>query len=229
MIGRADEDVVDVEQKAASGPPDDLGEKLGFFDRRFGEGDVGRGIFEQDRPAERALRLIDMLTDPDQRLVVVRQGQEIVEERARHASTRRGARKPSRADSARPPRRGGRDGRDPAARASRWRVRPRAATADSRRRIAAEPPVRRTAGAHVVLGVDLEKAEPRSGVDDGVEMLGLETDADAGGDTARVECRHVTLSRVAHCRSLRDSTEGVLQGMGRVIRVHGQIKSAMGL
>ena len=64
VVGRADEDVVDVEQKAASGPPDDLGEKLGFFDGGFGEGDVGGRVFEQDRPAERALRLIDMLDRP---------------------------------------------------------------------------------------------------------------------------------------------------------------------
>src|SRR5271155_2636616 len=42
-----------------------------------------------------------------------------------------------------------------------------------------EAAMRRAAGAHVVLRVDFEKSEPGTRVDDRLEMLGLEPDADA--------------------------------------------------
>ena len=44
-----------------------------------------------------------------------------------------------------------------------------------------EPPVRRPAGAHVVLGVDLEETEAWPALQDRGEMLRLEADADAAG------------------------------------------------
>ena len=74
VIGRADEDVVDVEQKAAAGAPRDLAQEIGFRERAFGEHDIGRGIFEQDGPAKRVLRLVDMVGDPSERFERCRAG-----------------------------------------------------------------------------------------------------------------------------------------------------------
>ena len=50
--------------------------------RALREHDVGRGIFEQHRPAKRVLHFVDMLRHPRQGFLRVGQGQEIVEERA---------------------------------------------------------------------------------------------------------------------------------------------------
>ena len=59
----------------------------------------------------------------------------------------------------------------------------RQANAVQRERIAfadrLEPPVWRTAGAHIVLSVDFEEAEIRAPLENGVEMFGLEANADA--------------------------------------------------
>ena len=47
-----------------------------------------------------------------------------------------------------------------------------------------EAAMRRAARAHIVLRVDLEKPKLRTRVEDRLEMLGLEADADAGGGQA---------------------------------------------
>ena len=176
-IGRADENVVDVEQKAATGPPDDLGQKLRLADRRLGESDISRGVFEEDRPAECALYDVDVFADPRERFVRVRQGQQIVEKCAIVRRPGEVLGDESRLIAFRDARQSGEMGAvERPGRADRQ------ADAVQRKRIAAadrlEPTVRRTARAHVVLGVNLEKAEFGTRIQDGVEMLGLEAHAD---------------------------------------------------
>ena len=62
--------------------------------------------------------------------------------------------------------------------------------------------MRRAAGAHVVFRVDFEKPKPWTRVDDRLEMLGLESDAD--GSSAKRPWR--TMVRDGH---------GFLQGLVR--------------
>ncbi len=178
VIGRADEDVVDVEQEAAAGTLDDFGEKLRLADRGFGEGDVGRGVLEKDRALERGLHDLDVLADPVERLFRVGQGQEIVEESAR-------VRRPGEMlgeDRRLIPRGHAREPREMGG-VQRSRRADRQADAVQRQRVdradRLEPAVRRPARAHVVLCMDLEKTELRAHPHDGVEVLGLEADAGA--------------------------------------------------
>ena len=86
----------------------------------------------------------------------------------------------------------------------------READAVQRERIAfadrLEPPVRRPARAHVVLGVDFEEAEVRAGLEDGVEMLGLEADADAAEPRPMWPLSRESLSRNASMPASSRST-----------------------
>ena len=78
VVGRADVDVVDVEQDAAVGAPRDLGEELGLGDRAGGERDVARRVLEEDPTTEVLLHLDHALCDVSECLFRVRKRQEIV-------------------------------------------------------------------------------------------------------------------------------------------------------
>ena len=102
MVGGRHEDVVDVEQQAAAGAPDDLADEVGLAHRRFLEEDVGRWVLEQDRPADRILHLVDMIGDTGEVAARIGQRQQVVEIGRRRGSTRRGARRRAPARSGRP-------------------------------------------------------------------------------------------------------------------------------
>jgi hypothetical protein len=180
VIGRGDDDVVDVEQQAAAGAAGDLGEEVGLGHHAFREEDVGRRIFEQHASPDRLLRLVDVVANRLEGLFRIGQRQQIVEEalvvgrpgemfgeQARLIACgepgeplqMRFVERPRRAD--------------------------READAVQRQRIARadrlEPAVRRAAVAHVIFRMNLEKSEVGSLREDRVDMLGLEADARAGG------------------------------------------------
>ena len=79
MVRRRDEDIVDVKQQAASGTLRDRPDEIRFADGRVAESKIGRGIFEQDRSADRLLHFVDMRRILSQGRCVVGKGQEIVE------------------------------------------------------------------------------------------------------------------------------------------------------
>ncbi len=233
MIGRADEHVADVEQKAAAGAARDLAQKIRLRPGAFGEDDIGGRIFEQDRATKRGLRLVDMLRHKRERLVRIGQGEEIVEERALvrrpgevlgnegrleapgdcGESLQMGAvERPGRAD--------------------------RQADAVQGQGVAlpdrVEAAVRRAAGAHVVFRVDFEKPKLWPRFDDRLEMLGLEPDAD--GSSAKPPCKPAWRTRVRDGHGflqglVRDGTvlatslarQGVLHRASRVIRASMKI------
>src|SRR5262249_18531861 len=78
VVGRADEDVVDVEQDAAIRLLGDGGKELPFRHRRVPEGDVARDVLEQDAAPEPILDLPDATDDMVDRLVGVGERQQIV-------------------------------------------------------------------------------------------------------------------------------------------------------
>jgi len=65
MIGRRHEHIVDVEQQSASRTLRHAADEFGLAHRRFREREIGRRIFQQQRPPDRLLHLIDMIADPD--------------------------------------------------------------------------------------------------------------------------------------------------------------------
>ena len=79
MVGGRDEDVVDVEQQAAAGAPDQLPKEFGLAHRRFREDHIGRRVLEQDRAADGLLHFVDMIGDARERRLGVGQRQQIVE------------------------------------------------------------------------------------------------------------------------------------------------------
>ena len=178
MVGRADEDVVDVEQQAAAGAADDLGEEFGLGDRAVAELHVGRRVLEQHARRQRLLRLVDVAADDGQRLVVVGQRQQVGEEAlvvARPGEVLGKLRRLVAADQALEPRQ--------VVAVERPRRADRQPDPMQRQRIAGadrlQPAMRRPAVAHVGLGVDLEEADLARAGEDRREMLGLEADAGA--------------------------------------------------
>ena len=79
VIGRRHEDIVDVEQQPAAGAPRDGADKIRLAHCRFVEQDIGRGIFEQEPPADRLLHLVDMIAHRRERRLRVGQRQQVVE------------------------------------------------------------------------------------------------------------------------------------------------------
>src|SRR5216683_7150592 len=79
VIGSGHEDIVDVEQQAASGTPRHAADEIRLAHRGLGKRDIGRRILEQHRPADRFLNLGDVVADPKERRFGVGQRQEIVE------------------------------------------------------------------------------------------------------------------------------------------------------
>src|SRR5271156_6676843 len=63
VIGGRDEDVVDVEQQPAAGAAYQLANEVSFAHRRLAKHDIGGGVFEKDRPADRLLHFVDVITD----------------------------------------------------------------------------------------------------------------------------------------------------------------------
>ena len=81
-VGGGYVDVVDVQQQAASAAPGDFHEEFHFRILVPVEAEVGRGIFQQDLPAEAVLHQVHVIRDPPEGLVVVGQRQQVVEEQA---------------------------------------------------------------------------------------------------------------------------------------------------
>ena len=77
MILGADENVVDVAQDAAAGARRDRGHEFPFRNRRVSELHIGGRILNEDSAPERALHLIDMPANDNERLFRHRQRQEI--------------------------------------------------------------------------------------------------------------------------------------------------------
>ena len=76
-IVRADIDVVDVEEQAATGAARELGEKIGFVPRMPVDTQIVRGIFDGDAPAERILRAGDIFGNALQRFGGARKRQQV--------------------------------------------------------------------------------------------------------------------------------------------------------
>ncbi len=173
VVGRRHEDIVDVEQQAAAGAPRDGADEIRLAHRRFAEQDIGRRIFKQQRPADRLLHLVDVIAHRRERRFRVGQRQQVVEIDALVSrpgqmlgDERRLVTLNERAE----------------AREMRLvqalRAADRHAHAMQRNSMVAtdgfEGAMRRTAGAHVVLGVDLEKAARLWAREDRLQVLGLE-------------------------------------------------------
>src|SRR5882724_5392608 len=79
VIGGGYEDIVDVEQQAASGTPGNRADEVRLAHRRFAKGEIGRWVFKQERPADRLLHFVDMIADPAECRLGVGQRQQIVE------------------------------------------------------------------------------------------------------------------------------------------------------
>ena len=77
-----DVDVVDVEQQAATRSLDQFGQELGFAHGRSFQSDIGRQVLDQDTAAERLLHQVEVAGHDGERLLVVAERQEVVEERA---------------------------------------------------------------------------------------------------------------------------------------------------
>src|SRR6516225_9565598 len=78
-----------------------------------------------------------------------------------------------------------------------------------------QAPMRRSARAHIVLGVNFKKSELRLRFDDRVEMLGLETDAHGAGAVPPIVDSHaLLLRRLLEARRWRFFAAGT----GRVTR-----------
>ncbi len=78
-IPRADMDVVDVAQDAAAGSAGDFGDELRLGDRRMPIAEIGRRVLDQQPPAERRLRLLDVPAEEVEARLGVRERQQVVE------------------------------------------------------------------------------------------------------------------------------------------------------
>src|SRR5260221_4897807 len=78
MVGRGNEDVVDIEQQSTTCPLDDATYEVCFAHRRLAENDIGGRIFKQDRPPDGLLYFVNVLADPPKRRFGVRQRQQII-------------------------------------------------------------------------------------------------------------------------------------------------------
>ncbi len=203
VVGRRHEDIVDVEQQAAAGAPRDGADEIRLARRRFAEQDVGRRIFEQQRPGDGLLHLVDVIAHRRERRFRVGQRQQVVEidalvsrpgqmlgdERWLVALNERAEARKMRLVQA-------------------LRAADRHAHAMQRNGVVAtdglEGAMRRTAGAHVVFGVDLEKAARLWAREDRLQVLGLEARSGQSIDWMRRKTgtRGVSLKicgQISHC------------------------------
>ena len=161
VIGRGDEHVVDVEQQRRIRCARRRADEIGLAHRRVAKGDIGRRVFQQDRPPDRFLHLIDMIADVAERRLGVGQRQQIVEiaglvrrpgEMLGHQRRLVALDETAEARKMRP--------------VERLRTADRHAHAVQRHRMVAaealQRAMRRSARAHVVLGMDFEEAALRS-------------------------------------------------------------------
>src|SRR6516164_4288206 len=78
-IPRADVDVVDVAEDAAAGSTGDFAHELRLWDLRLQVAKVSRWVLDQQPPAERLLRLLDVIAKDIEALLGVGQRQQVVE------------------------------------------------------------------------------------------------------------------------------------------------------
>ena len=78
-VVRGHEDVVDVAEQSASGEAHQRREELGLRDRRVAKAQIARRILDQDPASERILRASDVLRDDRERLLRVRQREQVVQ------------------------------------------------------------------------------------------------------------------------------------------------------
>ena len=78
-IPRADIDVVDVAEDAATGSTGDFGDEFRLGDGRIPVAEVGRGVLDQQPPAERLLRLLDVPAEDVEARLGVGERQQVVE------------------------------------------------------------------------------------------------------------------------------------------------------
>ena len=186
LVGGRDVDVVDVEEKTAARAAGDLGEEVDLAHGALAESHIGRRVLEEHAAADGLLHLVDVIGDPAERsLVIGKRQQVVVEDRvvARPGEMLREQARlvavdqmPEALEVVPVEGPGGADRQaDPV-------QRQRIALADG-----AEIAMRRTAGAHVVLGMDLEPADIGLARQDRLVVLGLEADADARGDRSLAE------------------------------------------
>src|ERR1700678_3905766 len=79
VIGGRDKDVVDVEQQPAAGAAYQLANEVSFAHRRLAKHDIGGGVFEKDRPADRHLRFVNVIADASEGGRCVWQRQQVIE------------------------------------------------------------------------------------------------------------------------------------------------------
>ena len=79
MIGGRNENVVDVEQEAATGAARQFADEIGLGHRGMLENDIGRGIFEKDGAADPLLHLIDVVGDALERRRRIGKRQQVIE------------------------------------------------------------------------------------------------------------------------------------------------------
>src|SRR5271166_2463615 len=188
VVGSRHEDVVDVEQEAAAGAARDGADEIRLAHCRFPEQDIGRRIFEQQRSADRLLHFVDMVAHRRERrfgvgqrkqvveiyVLVRRPGQMLGDERGLVATNKVGETGKMRLVQ-------GLRGAD------------RHAHAMQRKGMVAadgfERAMRRAAAAHVVLGVNLEKAARLPPRDDRLQVLGLEACPGQSRDRMRRKAR----------------------------------------
>ena len=79
VVMGADTDVIDVAQDAETGAGCDRRHELPFRNNRIAEGDVGRGVFDQDASPQMGLRLVDVAAHDFKRFLGHWQGKQIGE------------------------------------------------------------------------------------------------------------------------------------------------------
>ena len=78
MIDRVDVDVVDIEERLATGTAGNRGNELPLAHGVVFEANIGGNVFDEERSAERGLHDVDALANERQRFLGERQRQEIV-------------------------------------------------------------------------------------------------------------------------------------------------------
>ena len=79
VVGRVDVDIIDVEQQLAAGAPHQRGDELPFGNRRIGERQVRRDVFDGDFTADALLQLGNTRACERKRLLGVGQRQQVVQ------------------------------------------------------------------------------------------------------------------------------------------------------
>src|SRR5579871_1565034 len=81
MVGGRNENVVDVEQQAAPGAPNQLRDERRLAHRRFPKNEIGGRVLKQELAPNRLLHLVYMIANPSERRLGVGKRQQIVEVR----------------------------------------------------------------------------------------------------------------------------------------------------